>query len=373
MTQKKCRWGFLSTAEIGQKNWLAIKNAGNATVAAVASRSREKSEAFVDRCQSVVPFDERPQAIQGYEALLSDDSIDAVYVPLPTGMRKEWVIKAASAGKHVMCEKPCAVTADDLRQMIDACTENGVQFMDGVMYMHSGRMDAMRQALDDPAQVGDFKRITSQFSFRAPEEFKKSNIRTDSRLEPHGCLGDLGWYTIRFALWVMKYQMPVAVTGRILESFQRPDSPASVPMEFSGELFFEGGISANFYNSFLTQHQQWANVSGTAGYLHVDDFVLPFKGEEMAFRTSVSDFRVNDCDFEMVNETKMVTVEEAGNSSPNSQETRLFRCFSELVNSGQLDQHWPEIALKTQTVLDACLRSGLRDGAKIDMNATSKA
>ena len=104
MAETRCRWGFMSTAEIGQKNWLAIRNSGNAIVAAVASRSIDSSNDFIDRCQSGVPFDERPRAVEGYENLLSDESIDAVYIPLPTGMRKEWVIRAANAGKHVMCE-----------------------------------------------------------------------------------------------------------------------------------------------------------------------------------------------------------------------------------------------------------------------------
>ena len=265
------------------------------------------------------------------------------------------------------------MNASDLREMIAACQSNGVQFMDGVMYMHSARMAAMRSAIDDPATVGQIKRIATQFSFCAPDEFKQSNIRTDSRLEPHGCLGDLGWYTIRFALWVMNYQMPVAVTGRILDSIHREGSPDPVPMEFSGELFFEGGVSASFYNSFLTQHQEWANVSGTVGYLHVDDFVLPFRGDKLGYRTSVSDFQVDGCDFEMVNETQHFTVDEAANSAANSQEANLFRRFSEFVNSGNFDPHWPEISLKTQLVLDACFASALKGSAQIELNAFAPA
>ena len=370
--QNFCRWGILSTASIGHKNWQAIKLAGNGIVTAVASRNRDAAQNYVEICQANISFEETPRALGSYEALLEDENVDAVYIPLPTGLRKKWVIRAAKAGKHVLCEKPCAVSSDDLQEMIAACADNGVQFMDGVMYMHSSRMNAMRQMLDDPAQIGRIKRIASQFSFYAPDEFKQSNIRTDSDLEPQGCLGDLGWYTIRFALWVMKYQLPTSVSGRILADFQRDGSPSPVPMEFSAELFFENGVSASFYNSFLTQHQQWANVSGTNGLLHVFDFVLPYNNadqeqRQLDFVVSNSDFVVDGCDFSMQNETRRVAVKEASNSADDSQETKLFRCFGNIVLSDQLEPVWSEIALKTQQVMDACLASAHRGGELVQL------
>ena len=201
---KICRWGILSTAGIAQKNWAAIRNSGNTTIVAVASRSEEKAQAFIDECQGQVAFPEAPRAIGSYEQLLAADDVDAVYVPLPTGVRKEWVIRAAQAGKHVMCEKPCGIHGDDVAEMIEACNKACVQFMDGVMFMHSARLDAVRAALDDGVSVGKITRIASQFSFCAPEEFREGNIRVHSGLEPAGCLGDLGWYTIRMTLWTMK-------------------------------------------------------------------------------------------------------------------------------------------------------------------------
>ena len=369
MSNSVCRWGILSTAVIGQKNWKAIRNSGNGTVVAVASRRIESSQQFIDQCQSVAPFESVPVALGSYDELLQRDDVDAVYIPLPTGMRKEWVIRAAQAGKHVMCEKPCAPSASDLMEMIQACHENGVQFMDGVMYMHSQRMTAIRKALDEPQYVGKIKRITSQFSFCADESFKQSNIRTDSRMEPQGCLGDLGWYTIRFGLWVMNYELPREVTGRILAEHHREESPEAVPMEFSGEMFFDNGISAGFYNSFLTQHQQWANISGDNGLLHVFDFVLPYdnssnqNNNQLEFLLSNSDFVVDGCDFAMKNQSQTVALEESSHSTENSQETRLFKNFNDLVNNESVDPLLPEISLKTQKVMDACLQSA-RNGSE---------
>ena len=140
----KLRWGILGTAQIARKNWCAIRNSGNATVAAVASRSLDRSRQFIDECQADVPMDTPPGALGSYEELLASPDIEAVYIPLPTGLRKEWVIRAARAGKHILCEKPCAATTGDLREMLEACRQNHVQFLDGVMFMHSRRLPRMR-------------------------------------------------------------------------------------------------------------------------------------------------------------------------------------------------------------------------------------
>ena len=160
----------------------------------------------------------------------------------------------------------------------------------------------------------------------------------------------------------MKFEMPQRVSGRILSDLHRDESPEPVPMEFSGELFFENGVSASFYNSFLTQHQQWANVSGTEGLIHVFDFVLPYsninaESRELDFIVSNSDFVVEGCDFAMKNQTRTVSTKEASHSGQDAQETNLFRRFAELALRNQPDPFWAEAALKTQTVLDACFHS----------------
>src|SRR4051812_12069520 len=96
-----CRWGILGAATIAKKNWQAIRNSGNATLVAVASRSADRAAEFINELQSSVAFEPPPKTCT-YEELLASRDIDAVYIPLPTGVRKEWVIKAANAGKHVM-------------------------------------------------------------------------------------------------------------------------------------------------------------------------------------------------------------------------------------------------------------------------------
>jgi predicted dehydrogenase len=359
-----CRWGILGTAGIARKNWQSIKLAGNAALVAVASRSLDRSRQFVAECQAGCPHPAAPEALGSYEALLRRDDIDAVYLPLPTGVRKEWVIQAAEAGKHVLVEKPVGVTAADVRDMLAACERHRVQLMDGVMFMHSRRLDALRQALDDGGSVGTIRRIASQFSFDAAEDFVAKNVRADSRLEPHGCLGDLGWYTIRFALWAMKFEMPTEVTARCLAEEGAPGSPEKVPFEMSGEMLFPGGVSACFYCSFRTANEQWATVSGSKGLVHVPDFVLPFFGDEIRFEVTNSVFAVVGSDFDMQRRSRTVVVPEYGNSHPTAQEVSLFRTFSDLVLGGRPDPRWGEMALKTQIVVDACARSA-REGKPV--------
>jgi predicted dehydrogenase len=343
---KKLRIGFLSTAGIGRKNWKAIFNSGNCVVAAVASRDAEKSRKYIEDCQHDFAFTETPRAFGSYEELIASPDVDAVYFPLPTSLRKEWVLRAAAAGKHILCEKPCAANSVELAEMLSACAKNKVQFMDGVMFMHSPRLEKIREVLDDQKSVGEIRRISSNFSFYPGENFFRDNIRVDAALEPAGCLGDLGWYSIRFALWTLNWQLPREVTGKILSQ-----SATAAPTEFSAELIYDGGVSVEFYCSFLTGRQQWVHVSGQQGWLRVPGFVHPLDSYEPAFE---------------VNE-KIVRTESAVKCPPGvdpfpqghatAQDARMFRNFANQIFSGKLNGDWPLWALQTQKVLDACLEA----------------
>ena len=367
MSKKKCRWGILGSAGIAQKNWQSIRNAENAELVAVASRDIIKSQDFIDRCSAQVPQDPTPVALGSYDELLARDDIDAIYLPLPTGLRPEWAIKVANAGKHLLCEKPCGTNLEQVDQIIAACEQADVQFMDGVMFMHSERLNRIREVMEDGETIGKLRRINTQFSFCAPEEFLTENIRMHSDLEPHGCLGDLGWYTLRFILWVMNYNKPLAVTGRLLNSSCRSDSPKSVPTEFSGEVLFNG-VSASFYCSFLTEHQQLAHLSGSKGNLRIDDFVLPYFGNRIGFQSSNAEFDCDICDFRMERKEATHYVDEYASSHISSQETNLFRTFSSLVLEGKPNSHWPMITRLTQELMIACMESAEKGGTEIALS-----
>jgi predicted dehydrogenase len=366
MKSDVCRWGILGTANIARKNWQAIRFAPNCTLTTVASRQIDRSRQFVAECQSHAPFPQPPRCLGSYEELLRSDDVDAVYIPLPTVVRKAWAVEAAKAGKHILVEKPVGATESDVREIVSACEANRVQFMDGVMFMHSERLQQLRSVLDDEVSIGSVERITSEFTFGATPQFFAENIRATSDLEPLGCLGDLGWYNIRFALWVMRWSMPLRVRGQILAARQRPGSPEPVPVDFSAELAFPGA-SASFYCSFITQIQQWASIAGPTGSLHISDFVLPWHGSELAWELSQPVFYLRGCDFHMERHVRRSAVREHSNSDPSAQESRMFTHFAELVKRGTPDAFWADIAIKTQRVTDACLASAHQDGQLVDV------
>ncbi len=357
------RIGFLSTANIAGKNWKAVLSSGNCVVTAVASRDLERSRRFIAENQQGSPFATPPVPLASYEALLAAKDVDAVYIPLPTGLRKEWVLRAAAAGKHVVCEKPCAVSAADLQEMISACKKNRVQFMDGVMFMHNPRLARIREILDDGKSIGPVRHLASTFSFMGSGDFSRDNIRVHGGLEPAGCLGDLGWYCIRFMLWTMKWQLPREVTGRILAQSEAVSDRLPTPTEFVADLIFDGNVSMHFYCSFVAAFRQWVNIGGEKGWLHLPDFVHPFDSYEPAFVVNRDEIRVPD-----PGGAKCPPgVDPMVQGHPLAQDARLFRNFANQVFSGNLNDDWPMWALKTQQVLDACFASAKAGGKPVEI------
>lgn len=341
-----------------------MRMAGNCVVTAVASRSREAAERFIQQCQSEALFSPPPRALGQYEELLEQPDIDAVYIPLPTGLRKPWVIRAAEAGKHVLVEKPAAVTYADVEEMTAACERHGVQFMDGVMFMHSGRLPIVRELLDR-GELGQLQRVTTQFTFFGGDEFERTNIRAHSELEPHGCLGDLGWYNIRIILWIMNGRLPAKIWARLWSTMRRPDSPRPVPAAFSAEMWFDDDVSASFYCSFRAANQQWVQISGTQGCLRIPDFVLPRCGGEVECLLDQDEYEIRGCDFRMVGRQRRFAVKEYDSGAANAQETQMVRTFSDRVLCGEPDPAWPAWTLATQRVLDACWKSAQEGGSLV--------
>ncbi len=284
--------------------------------------------------QEQVAWPQAPRVHESYAALLADEEVDAVYVPLPTGARKPWVIAAAEAGKHVLCEKPCAISAADLREMITACERNDVLFMDGVMFMHGHRFPKITKVLEEGKSVGEIRRISTSFTFRGGDGFAETDIRGDLSLEPAGCLGDLGWYCLRGILWTMKWELPCRVSARALA--RAPGTGAI--MEFSGELDFSSGTSASFHCSFLAPDQMWLVISGTSGWIRIPDFVLPSPDSKVDWETGEG------------------PVLKSQQPSPSDQ-AQLFSHFASAAHSGTDATRWADVALLTQILQDACLRS----------------
>ena len=146
------RWGIVSTADIGmEKVTPAIQRADNCDVVAIASRSIERATAAAAQL-------EIPRAYGSYEELLADEEIDAVYVPLPNDLHAEWAMKAAAAGKHVLCEKPLAMSAAQAEEMATFCDNAGVKLAEAFMYRHHPTwVEAVR--LVRSGMIGDLQAV----------------------------------------------------------------------------------------------------------------------------------------------------------------------------------------------------------------------
>src|SRR3954466_2374073 len=146
------RFGIISTAKIGRELVVpAIQDAENCVVTAIASRDLSKARAMADRFSV-------PHAFGSYEEMLASDTIDAVYIPLPTSQHVEWSIKAADAGKHVLCEKPIALKASEIDDLIAARDRNKVIISEAFMVTYSPVWRKVRSLLQEGA-IGELRHV----------------------------------------------------------------------------------------------------------------------------------------------------------------------------------------------------------------------
>src|SRR5471032_2117991 len=158
-SERKIRWGVLGYARIARLELLpAIARATNSEFFALASRNDAKL------AEARKNFPDLARTYRDYEELLRDPEVDAVYLPLPNSLHREWTIRAAEHGKHVLCEKPLALTAAEARDMIAACAAHGVTLMEGFMYRYTERMRSVREVLRSGA-LGEIKFVHASHRF----------------------------------------------------------------------------------------------------------------------------------------------------------------------------------------------------------------
>ena len=345
--EKKCRFGIFGTAKIAHKMIRAINKSTVALVTAIGSRDPLKAREWA-RSQSL---DDNVVCCL-YSELVEATNVDCVYIPLPCALRKEWAIASAKAGKGVLIEKPTAMSVEELKEIIAACNENNVQFMDNTHFSHHSRLVEMKRFLSSGA-IGPIVRINNSFSFFGDESFQRNNIRTNKELEPFGCLGDLSWYCIRFCLWAMDLDLPISAKAKASRW-----STGGAPIDTVCELTFANGVQAHFDSSFVTAFRQSAEIAGTKGTLSLSDFVISRGPESAEFKTVV------DPDLDEHHERVKGT--EVTHEVLNcNQEVVLIKNFCYHILAKTIDPSWAELSLKTQIVLDALMSSIQKDGAVV--------
>ena len=320
------RWGILSTANIGVRKVIpAISKAERCEVVAIASRDGERAARAADELGI-------PRAHDGYEALLSDPEVDAVYIPLPNSQHAAWTIAAARAGKHVLCEKPLAMTAAEAEEMVRACATEGVLLMEAFMYRLHPSWEAVRELVAS-GRIGRLRAVQSWFSYFNDDP---NDIRNVAELGG-GALYDIGCYSINLSRMLFGGE-----PTRIEASVTRDATGTDVLT--SAILAFDDGV-ATFTCSTRAERDQRVHIYGTDGRISIAiPFNIPPDRPTEVFVTSGGDPPVSP-------DTETLTFEPAD----------MYAIQAERFANAVLDDHPlpipPEDAIGNMRVIDAIFRA----------------
>lgn len=256
------RWGILGNANIARAAVApAIAAAEGNVVAAVGSRSAERARALAE------PYGARAYA--GYDAVLADPAVDAVYIPLPNHLHCAWTLRALEAGKHVLVEKPFAMDAAEAARMAAAAETHGRHLMEAFMYRFHPRSRRIHQ-LASGGELGRLSRVRAAFTF--PVSADATNQRLFRPEMGGGALLDVGCYGVSVARWLLGEPTAVAAIATI--------GPSGVDVNFSGVLHYADGAQAVIECGFGATLQQTYTVLGDRAAIECPhDAFIPFEND----------------------------------------------------------------------------------------------
>lgn len=265
--KEKIKWGILGTADIARRAIIpAFNSLSNCEVVAVASRSAEKAGQFASEFNI-------PRAYGSYQELLADQDINAVYNPLPVSLHSEWSIKSAGAGKHVLCEKPLGMNADEVEEMMKVFEERGLLLGEALMYRYHPLTIKVLEMIKAGA-VGELVSIRSEFHVNITDP---DDIRLKSSTGG-GALLDLGVYCVSVIRRIAGEEPSGAKSFAILND-------DGVDTSFTGIMKFPSGVSGHFSCSLTSQFSCVYSVVGTEGKLSVDwGGMVPWPGESFKIK-----------------------------------------------------------------------------------------
>lgn len=250
--QATLNWGILGAARVNERLLPAIVEASNAKLVAIASR---RPGAAAQTLAQYAPQQQHVRTYDGLEALLDDDEVNAVYLPLANHEHAEWALRVIERGKHVLCEKPMALTVADIEAIEAAARQHNVTIMEGFMYRFHPQ-HARVQELIHSGIIGEVRSVRSSFSFM----MRPARIyRLEESIERGGgAMWDIGCYAIHSARMFFNHD-PVAVTAlsRTVES--------GADISTSGVIDFGGGKFAHFDFSFERARRCEYEITGTKG------------------------------------------------------------------------------------------------------------
>jgi xylose dehydrogenase (NAD/NADP) len=328
---RKVRWGILGCAGIAERSFIpAVLKAGNAALGAIAARDPARAGDWARRFGFA-------RAHRSYQELIEDPAIDAIYNPLPNDLHAEWSIRALRAGKHVLCEKPMAMNAPEVRAMIQAAESNGVLLMEGFMYKFHPQIEKTLDLIRGEA-VGPLRSVHASFTFHFERD--GSNYRW---FPGHGggALYDVGCYTISVVRLVFGAE-PLAVTAAA-----RIDGATGVDMTTAALLEFPGGRFALCDASFESHFQSRLLAAGLTATLRLD---RAFSAKD--FAVAVEIVRGDAVERLPIRKANMFAL--------------MIEHFGEAVLGRAALRYPPADAWHNMRAIDACFES-IRTGARVVM------
>jgi len=250
---EKIRWGLLSTANINDALIEPIRQAGRSELVAVASRSLAKAQVYAQE-KGI------PKAHGSYEDLLADPNVDVIYNSLPNTLHCEWTVKAAEAGKHVLCEKPITPTLPELDQIEAAAKANNVTVFEAFMYLHHPQTLQVKDMIQS-GQLGDLQLINSWFAYYLPPE-DSDNIRLNPNLAG-GSLWDVGVYPNSLAIVMANAGAPVEIWAEQIKG------ETGVDVSMIGQMKFDNGVVAQISCGFRSPFREGVHIIGDQGIIHI--------------------------------------------------------------------------------------------------------
>jgi predicted dehydrogenase len=271
---KPLNWGLLSTAKINQALIKPINASKRTRLLAVASRSQSSADAYARE-------NKIPRAHGSYEALLADPEIDVIYNSLPNNLHAEWTIKALRAGKHVLCEKPIALTLAAVDAMASAAKETGKILAEAFMYRHHVQTLKAKE-IADSGVLGKLQLIKGAFTFPLT---RVGNYRQIKEMGG-GSVWDVGCYPISYTRTIVGAE-PVEVFGWQVEG------PGGSDDSFFGQMRFANGVHAQFDSGFISPSRSYIEIVGSEAVLKIPDPFKPGKKSELYLVRGEKEEKIN--------------------------------------------------------------------------------
>lgn len=253
MEKKTVRWGVLGCSGIGKSRTIpGLLACENAELYAIAGRNEEKLKVYAE------PFAPK-KLYTDYQALLDDENVDAVYLPLPNGIHMEWVKKAAAAGKHILCEKPMALTEEQVREMFAAAKEHGVLLEEAYAYRHAQLVQKVKEIVDSGA-IGRIRYLESKHS---TFDTNRSGIRYQKG-NGGGAVYDVTCYNVSLASYLF------GKDPEDMSVYCGFDKETGVDVSDAVMLRYEEGVTAMLYAGLDAYRRGCYSILGETGRIDVD-------------------------------------------------------------------------------------------------------